>query len=850
MSFSPKYSFVKLQLLFAYLFVIGILCSAQTIGDFRSFSNGSWAASTSWETYDGASWEAATTFPGENAGTYAVEILAGHTISTTGISTEPMGTLTISGTLRLNGSNSMVNFFFNTALIYITPDLTPPATIYFDNKSNLVLPQDAVLRVWLGGLSGDCNNNQKIQIGTLSYAACNGAPGSMFTFAELMAAGGTLNAVGMIPPLVCQGSTVQLEGGYTGAIGTPVTYNWTSSGPAVLVFSPSNTAKDPTITPTVPGVYSITLTVSTNKGTQIYSNTESTAMIVAPTSSVTNAAICEGDSYPFNGTSYNTEGTYSTLLSSVTTGCDSTAILNLSVIAVSSVINDTICEGDTYYFNGQPYTEEKDTVIFLGGGAGACNNVRLQLKLKKASEPVIYNESICIGNSYEFYGNTYFTGGTYIAHLVNAVGCDSTVVLNLTVLAPSSYELKEVCSNNLPHVWNNKEYYFEGIYKDTIPNVNSLGCDSIATLELVIEQVTYSTTTVSVCESDLPFSWNLKNYTQTGVFKDTLVNSVGCDSIVTLNLTVLAASSVEDITICETQLPYSWNGLTFTEAGTQTVTLQNIAGCDSTLILNLTVHLSTSSITRDSICLDEGYFFNGVNYTTAGTYSDTLINAVGCDSIAILELFVNLPTSSMKLDSICSTALPYSWNGLDYTISGTFTKSFLNSVGCDSIATLKLKVKQVTYSTTTVSVCESDLPYDWNLKSYTESGVFKDTLANSVGCDSVATLNLTVNPLPTVTNTPLTQTICSGESTVLVTLTSVVTSTTFEWTASTDSGITGFTTSGTNTIPAQTLINPDNSTAGTVRYVITPIANGCTGTAVNYVVTVNPGPLTSDIYHQ
>jgi hypothetical protein len=149
--------------------------------------------------------------------------------------------------------------------------------------------------VWLGGLSGDCNNNQKIQIGTLSFAACNGAPGSMFTFAELMAGGGTLNSVGIIPPLACQGSTVELQGGYSGAIGTPVTYNWSSSGPSVLTFSPSNTAQNPTITPTVPGQYSITLTVSTNKGTQIYSNTESTALIVAQTSSFTNAVICEGE---------------------------------------------------------------------------------------------------------------------------------------------------------------------------------------------------------------------------------------------------------------------------------------------------------------------------------------------------------------------------------------------------------------------------------------------------------------------------------------------------------------------------------------------------------------------------
>lgn len=694
MKFYTENRYTKLLLLIVCLFTIGMLCSAQTIGDFRSASTGEWQTLGTWQTYTSSGWVAATNYPGQNAGSYAVEILAGHVVSTSGISTEPMGKLTISGTLRLNGSNANIDFFFNTSHIYITPNLTPAATIYFNNKSNLVLPQDAIIEVWIGGLTAICSNNQRIQIGALSFAACNGAPGTMFTFAELMAAGGTLNSVGMVPQLVCQGKTAQLQGGYTGAIGTPVTYNWTSSGPAVLTFSPSNTAKDPTITPTVPGAYAITLTVSTNKGTQIYSNTESSAMIIAPTSSVTNAAICEGESYLFNGTSYNTTGTYSVPLISETTGCDSTATLNLSVIAVSLVISDAICEGETYFFNDHPYTEEIDTIIQLGGGV--CNNVRLQLNLKKASEPVIYNESICLGNSYDFYGNTYYTGGTYIAHLTNAVGCDSTVILNLTVLAPSSYERQEVCSSNLPYLWNNKQYNFEGIYKDTIPNANSLGCDSIATLELVIKQVTYSTTSVAVCEKDLPYFWNTKSYTQSGIFKDTLVNSLGCDSIATLELTVM-------------------------------------------------------------------------------------------------------PT---------------------------------------------------TYSTTPVSICQTDLPYIWNTKSYTQSGIFKDTLVNSVGCDSIATLELTVNPIPTVTNTSLTETICSGTSTTLVTLTSDILLTTFEWTASTDTAITGFTTSGANTIPAEILTNPSNSTTGTVTYVITPKANGCIGPAVNYVVTVTPKPITSDIYHQ
>jgi hypothetical protein len=50
-----------------------------------------------------------------------------------------------------------------------------------------------------------------------------------------------------------------------------------------------------------------------------------------------------------------------------------------------------------------------------------------------------------------------------------------------------------------------------------------------------------------------------------------------------------STSSSTDLTIPSTSLPYIWNGLTFNTSGTQTATLTNAAGCDSSATLNLTV---------------------------------------------------------------------------------------------------------------------------------------------------------------------------------------------------------------------------------------------------------------------
>ena len=111
------------------------------------------------------------------------------------------------------------------------------------------------------------------------------------------------------------------------------------------------------------------------------------------------------------------------------------------------------------------------------------------------------------------------------------------------------------------------------------------------------------------------------------------------------------------------------------------------------------------------------------------------------------------------------------------------------------------------------------------------------------GCTgSVTNYLVLVNPNPAITNTSLTQTICSGGSTTLVTLTSNVAGATLAWTATATAGVTGFAASGTGTIPVQT-ISTTGTAQGTVTYAITPTASGCTGSVTNYLVLVNPVPL-------
>ncbi len=112
-------------------------------------------------------------------------------------------------------------------------------------------------------------------------------------------------------------------------------------------------------------------------------------------------------------------------------------------------------------------------------------------------------------------------------------------------------------------------------------------------------------------------------------------------------------------------------------------------------------------------------------------------------------------------------------------------------------------------------------------------------VTNSNNCTGTDTVQLFTTPVPSVTNNPFSETICSGDSTYIV-LTSSVPGTMFHWTASLTSGnITGF-SADSGLILNQTLI--DNlPTNGVVTYHITPEVGSCVGTPVAYPVTVTPG---------
>lgn len=102
------------------------------------------------------------------------------------------------------------------------------------------------------------------------------------------------------------------------------------------------------------------------------------------------------------------------------------------------------------------------------------------------------------------------------------------------------------------------------------------------------------------------------------------------------------------------------------------------------------------------------------------------------------------PSYDTLRESVC---LSYTLNGQTYTTSGTYQQLLYNSIGCDSLLTLELTVITEVFSTVNASICPGQSYYAGGANQ-TTAGIYKDTLITSGGCDSIITTHLAVYPAP------------------------------------------------------------------------------------------------------
>ena len=182
-------------------------------------------------------------------------------------------------------------------------------------------------------------------------------------------------------------------------------------------------------------------------------------------------------------------------------------------------------------------------------------------------------------------------------------------------------------------------------------------------------------------------------------------------------------------------------------------------GCDSLVTLQLTVSPTTFTSLNETICQGSSYLFNGNPLTAAGVYTQNFIATNGCDSTVILNLTTAPTITNQIQETICQGAI-YSFDGTDLNTPGVYTATFSTNTGCDSVVTLNLTVSSAITSTLSESICQG-ASYSFNGNVITTSGIYTGNFITSTGCDSLVTLNLSV--VPVLTN-DISASICQGAS--------------------------------------------------------------------------------------
>lgn len=209
------------------------------------------------------------------------------------------------------------------------------------------------------------------------------------------------------------------------------------------------------------------------------------------------------------------------------------------------------------------------------------------------------------------------------------------------------------------------------------------------------------------------------------------------------SLLISGTTSSFSVTACGSYTVPS-NDTTYTASGIYMDTIPNANGCDSIMTIDVTI-LSPSSSTISEVVCDSYTSPAGNNWTVSGTYTDTLTNAVGCDSIITINLTVNQPTFNSITEFACDVYTAP--DGSTHMMSDTFDVVIPNANGCDSLIHIELTVSQPTTSSITETACDSYTAPDGSV--YTSSGVHTAIITNAAGCDSTITINLTVEQIDT-----------------------------------------------------------------------------------------------------
>ena len=449
--------------------------------------------------------------------------------------------------------------------------------------------------------------------------------------------------------------------------------------------------------------------------------------------------ICAGESVQFGNFEISTAGFFQNDKPSFIDGCDSiTSLLVVVEQPVEYFDAVTICEGEIYDWDGMLLTEEG--VFESSYPAEGCDSLVFLTLTYAENIQADISATICEGDTYSLHDLTAEVTGQYQALYSNPTGCDTLYNIDLIVLESSEFYIQETICDGDTLTYLDIVASTSGLYHTTL--TNAVGCDSLITLELNVLEQKINNIEASICDGQ---TYDLLDISTTtaGIYETTIPSYNGCDSLIIVDLSVGQEVDIQlEASICEGD-NYTIYDIDENQSGVYMTTLSSGGFCDTIVTLTLTVELATSYSSEEAICEGDSFIMEGINASVSGIYESTITNAAGCDSLISIDLTVIPQSKTTITESFCEGDV-YEWHNISADVPGTYEATLTSQNGCDSIVTLELNMESISRATVYQTICEGE-EFTYRDLTVSESGIYDIVVSNSNACDSIITLELTVN---------------------------------------------------------------------------------------------------------
>jgi len=459
---------------------------------------------------------------------------------------------------------------------------------------------------------------------------------------------------------------------------------------------------------------------------------------VAPCPSLTSSLTlfaCQGSSALYNGELIPAGVTQVFTLMSFN-GCDSLVTVTVNEQPpVDSTLFVSICEPDVYNYQGTVLSPGDSRTFTLTSYQGCDSLVTVVVSGLPVSGSSL-SPSVCQEDFFTYQGIDVAPGETRTFTLTNYQGCDSIVTVTVgTIPAPSFTQFVKVCPGDV--------YTYQGVNiapgqtrTFTIPAPGG-GCDSLLYIQVSEYQIPHDTLRARVCLGST-FSYQGQQLSIGDVRTFTLTGLLGCDSIVTVFVDAIPSTSgTLDVTACAGDV-FNFMGVNIPAGQSQNFNLTSVAGCDSTLRVNVVALDTLYSLLQVEVCAGGTYNYNGTEIGPGQSFSFVLTASTGCDSVVQVLTQLALPVTSTLNVKICPGTV-FSYQGTNLVIGQSQVFGLQTPEGCDSLVTVNVGALQVFNTTLNAGVCLGEkFTYQGVELGVGESQTF--TLTSLSGCDSIVTV--------------------------------------------------------------------------------------------------------------